>query len=365
MKMNLKNCRKQTMLSHLQIGINKSLSDLDFSKIDLFLEKPDGYKFFKRNSLSKLDILVLYWNWIYNTSKDTSEYIKAPFDFKIILPDFLTFAETDEFCKNFLEKNLEKNWKSNIRDVLVLYDISKNLIKVIRPKVSKEIKSLKGYKLYTYVDKVVDKSTSSFERKQKLEKYKFNWISNHIILNDKFNTKFWVDGIYLEKLSALFKPKTAATKEKYLYDYLTYLGLKNYFFNENLINRRHNVHDIWETRKVYKKLIDIYALDYEKEAIKKTIEHWAKVKGDIYLSYNPIYKKWGRWSLEIDDDGNQDEIFDDRFYTEDEIAEITTFEAEEKNAIETQAPYTIKNLKEKALKLYSNLELAGLLNEDI
>lgn len=365
MKLKLKNCRRQTVLSHLQIGTNKSLSDLDFSKKDLFLEKAHDYKFFKRNSLSKLDILVLYWDWIYNINRNSSEYILFPYDLKLILNDFITFAETDDFCKGFLEKRLTKNWRGNLTDISILYDASKDLVKAIKPKADKKIKSLKGYSLYTYEDRVIDRNSDSFDKKQKLEKYKFNWIANHIILNNKFNTKLWSKGIYLEKLKAIFKPELASNREKYRYDYLTYLGLKNYLFNESLISRRHAIHDIWETRKIYKEILRLESLNYEEEAIKNTIKFWKDTKDDNFLVYDNISSKWGRDVLVITGNGKSDVVFDSTFYNQDELGEITTFEAEEKNAIEIQTAHTLKSLREKVIKLYSNLEMEGLLNENI
>lgn len=355
----ISNCRRPTVISHIQIGVNRSISDIDFTKVDLYLEKINGYKFFKRNTLSTFDLLILYWTWISSVIK-SSKILAFPYDLNLILLDFISLAEKDKNTASIVTKFLAPNWKTQNKSYSELYTVANNIAKEIKDKVSKDIKSLKGYSLYIYEDRVINPTKESFYRKQKISKFIFNLLSNYIILNSKYNTKIWSKGIYIEKIKAILKPTLSRDLYKHCYDYLTYIGLRNYFFTENYNIRKHNIQDIWETRKYYKKLLQLNNMDYEEKAIANTIEHWAKYKNDPHLSYNRITDKWGRW--DIDTSGNSMPLFVEH-YSSDELDEITTFVAEEKNAIEIEANKEKDRLKYIAEKLYSQLEINGILYE--
>lgn len=64
------------------------------------------------------------------------------------------------------------------------------------------------------------------------------------------------------------------------------------------------------------------------ESIKNTLYHWHMCKGDRFLAWEN--GKFGRYYR----DENGFPYFDSNAYSEEEIGEITTFEAEEANIIE-------------------------------
>lgn len=355
----ISNCRRPTVISHIQIGTNRSISDIDFVKTDLYLEKTNSYRFFKRNTLSTFDLLVLYWSWISSSIK-SSKILAFPYDLKLVLLDFISLAEKDKNTALLVTKFLESDWKTRNKNYSDLYTAVNNIAKEARGSVSKDIKSLKGYSLYIYEDRVINPIKASFYKKQKTSKFIFNLLANYIILNSKYNTKIWSKGLYIEKIKAILKPTLSRDLYKHCYDYLTYIGLRNYFFTENYNIRKHNIQDIWETRKYYKKLLQLDNMDYEEKAIANTIKHWAKYKNDPNLSYNRITDKWGRWT--IDTSGNSMPLFVEH-YSSDELDDITTFVAEEKNAIEIEANKDKKILRDIADKLYSQLEINGILYE--
>lgn len=356
----ISNCRRPTVISHIQIGTNRSISDIDFTRVDLYLEKKNGYKFFKRNTLSTSDLLVLYWSWI-SASIKSSKILSFPYDIKLVLLDFISLAEKDKAIASLVTKFLGSDWKTQNKDYPELYTAVNNIVKEVKDKVSKDIKSLKGYSLYIYEDKVVNPTKESFYKKQRISKFIFDLLANYIILNSKYNTKIWSKGIYIEKIKAILKPTLARDLYKHCYDYLTYIGLRNYFFTETYNIRKHNIQDIWETRKYYKKLLQLDNMDYEEKAIANTIKHWAKYKNDPHLSYNNITDKWGRWTVDTPDNNSMPLFIEP--YSSDELNEITTFVAEEQNAIEITANKEKERLKYIAEKLYSQLEINGILYE--
>lgn len=66
------------------------------------------------------------------------------------------------------------------------------------------------------------------------------------------------------------------------------------------------------------------------ESVKNTLYHWHMYKGDRFLAWEN--GKFGRYYR----DENGIPYFDSNFYTEEELGEITTFEAEEANIIENE-----------------------------
>ncbi len=68
------------------------------------------------------------------------------------------------------------------------------------------------------------------------------------------------------------------------------------------------------------------------ESVKNTLYHWHMYKGDQFLAWDLEKEKFGRYF----EDEKGKIFFDENAYSEEEIGEITTFEAEEKNIIENK-----------------------------